>query len=263
MSAPEPGDTVPQPIIELRSISKSFGGIQALYDISFKVRPGAIHAIIGPNGAGKTTLFNIITGLYRPDAGDVLFQQKPIHGMAIHQIVRLGIARTFQNVELFGGMSVLENVLVGRHARLQSGFWGAIGRWPRVRHEESNAVEHAMELLRFTGLEELASQRSSDLPFGWQRFLEIARALASDPKLLLLDEPASGLNAVETSQLGELLMKIRERGVTLLLVEHDMTLTMGISDHILVLHQGRRLAEGAPREIQSNDAVICAYLGKD
>jgi branched-chain amino acid transport system ATP-binding protein len=254
---------VPQSLIELQSISKSFGGIQALYDISFQVSSGAIHAIIGPNGAGKTTLFNIITGLYQPDDGVVLFEQKPIHGLAVHQIVQLGIARTFQNVELFASMSVLENVLVGRHARMRSGFWGAIRRWPRVRHEEANAAKHAMELLRFTGLEELAHKKSSDLPFGWQRFLEIARALASDPKLLLLDEPASGLNAVETSQLGELLMKIRDRGVTLLLVEHDMSLTMGISDRILVLHQGRMLAKGTPREIQSNDAVICAYLGKD
>ena len=250
-------------IIELESISKSFGGIQALYDISFQVKPGCIHAIIGPNGAGKTTLFNVVTGMYAPDEGEVRFEGRAIQGMAIHDIVRLGIARTFQNVELFGSMSVLENVLVGRHSRMRSGFWGAIGRWRRVTDEESDAVEQARELLRFTGLEELADQKSSDLPFGWQRFLEIARALASEPKLLLLDEPASGLNAVETNQLGELLLKIRDRGVTLLLVEHDMSLTMGVSDRILVLHQGRRLAEGTPREIQSNDTVIGAYLGRE
>ena len=250
-------------IIELQSVSKSFGGIQALYDISFKVEPGAIHAIIGPNGAGKTTLFNIVTGMYAPDEGEVRFEGRAIQGMAIHDIVRLGIARTFQNVELFGSMSVLENVLVGRHSRMRSGFWGAIGRWRRVTDEESLAVEQARELLRFTGIEELVDQKSSDLPFGWQRFLEIARALASEPKLLLLDEPASGLNAVETSQLGELLVKIRDRGVTLLLVEHDMSLTMGVSDHILVLHQGRRLAEGTPREIQADEAVIGAYLGRE
>jgi branched-chain amino acid transport system ATP-binding protein len=250
-------------IIELELISKSFGGIQALYDISFQVEPGCIHAIIGPNGAGKTTLFNIITGMVAPDEGEVRFEGQAIQGMAIHDIVRLGIARTFQNVELFGSMSVLENVLVGRHSRMRSGFWGAIGRWRRVTDEESGAVEQARELLRFTGLEEQADQKSSDLPFGWQRFLEIARALASEPNLLLLDEPASGLNAVETSQLGELLLKIRDRGVTLLLVEHDMSLTMGVSDRILVLHQGRRLAEGTPREIQSNDAVIGAYLGRE
>ncbi|MCU0587023.1 MAG: ABC transporter ATP-binding protein [Syntrophobacteraceae bacterium] len=250
-------------IVELQSISRSFGGIQALYDISFQVTQGTIQAVIGPNGAGKTTLFNIVTGLYAPDEGQVLFEGRPIQGRPIHHIVRMGIARTFQNVELFGSMTVLENVLVGRHSRMRSGFWGAIGRWKGVRREEADAVERAMELLRFTGLEEQAGQKSSDLPFGWQRFLEIARALASDPRLLLLDEPASGLNAVETSQLGELLLKIRDQGVTLLLVEHDMSLTMGISDHIQVLHQGRRLAEGTPREIQSNDAVVCAYLGKD
>lgn len=263
MKEQEPGDIVPHPILELQGVSRAFGGIQALYDISFQVWPDSIHAVIGPNGAGKTTLFNIITGLYVPDNGSVLYKENPIHGRPIHDIVNLGIARTFQNVELFGSMSALENVLVGRHTRMRSGFWGAIGRWRRVRDEEANAVERAMDLLAFTGLEEVAHHRSSDLPFGWQRFLEIARALASEPNVLLLDEPASGLNAVETSQLGELLLKIRERGVTLVLVEHDMSLTMGVSDQILVLHQGKRLAEGNPREIQSNEAVICAYLGKD
>lgn len=250
-------------LIELESISKSFGGIQALYDVSFRVEAGSVHAVIGPNGAGKTTLFNIITGMYPPDAGEVRFEGQAIQGRAVHDIVRLGIARTFQNVELFGSMSVLENVLVGRHCRMRTGFWGAIGRWKGVTREEKSAVEHALELLRFTGLEGSAEQRSSDLPFGWQRFLEIARALASEPKLLLLDEPASGLNAVETNQLGELLLKLRERGVTLLLVEHDMSLTMGVSDRILVLHQGRKLAEGTPREIQSDEAVIGAYLGRE
>jgi len=259
----DPGDSVVNSIIELRSISKSFGGIQALYDISFRVEAGSIHAVIGPNGAGKTTLFNIITGMYAPDGGEVRFEGRAIQGMAVHDIVRLGIARTFQNVELFGGMTVLENVLVGRHCRMKAGFWGAVARWRGVVDEEAAAREHARELLRFTGLEASAEQRSSDLPFGWQRFLEIARALASEPKLLLLDEPASGLNAVETNQLGELLLKIRDRGVTLLLVEHDMSLTMGVSDHILVLHQGMRLAEGTPQEIQSNDAVIGAYLGRE
>lgn len=259
----EPGEPALQPIIELEGVSKSFGGIQALYNVSLQVFAGSIHAVIGPNGAGKTTLFNIISGLYSPDQGSVLFQGHPIQGRPIHGIVNLGIARTFQNVELFGSMTALENVMVGRHVRTRSGFWGAIGRWKWVKAEESSTRSYAMDLLQFTGLEEVAHSKSADLPFGWQRFLEIARALASDPKLLLLDEPASGLNAVETNRLGELLLKIRERGVTLLLVEHDMSLTMGISDQILVLHQGKRLAEGNPREIQANDAVICAYLGKD
>jgi len=176
-------------------------------------------------------------------------------------VVAQGIARTFQNVELFGSMTVLENVLVGRHVRMRCGMWGAIARWPRVRNEEREARDCARELLRLVGLESVADHRSTDLPFGWQRFLEIARALATQPRLLLLDEPASGLNAVETQQLGELLRQIRSRGITLLLVEHDMDLTMGISDRIVVLHQGLKLAEGTPREIQCNEAVISAYLG--
>lgn len=232
-------------------------------DISFDVAAGAIHAVIGPNGAGKTTLFNTITGMYAPDEGEITYGGEAIQGRKTHEIAAQGIMRTFQNVELFGSMSVLENVLVGRHARMRCGFWGAIGRWPWVGREEREARDRAMELLQFVGLEQVASQPSTDLPFGWQRFLEIARAMASDPRMLLLDEPASGLNAVETHRLGELLAKIRERGITLVLVEHDMSLTMGVSDRILVLHQGRRLAEGTPREIQADEAVISAYLGKE
>jgi len=263
MNAQESSIDVRQPLLEVEALSKSFGGIQALYDISFQVLPATIHAVIGPNGAGKTTLFNMITGIYSPDEGRILYRDKEIQGKKVHELVSRGIARTFQNVELFGSMSVIENVLVGRHVRMRCGFWGAMVRWPGVKREEAEARERAMELLRFVGLEGAAADRSLDLPFGWQRFLEIARAMAAQPSLLLLDEPASGLNAVETQQLGELLEEIRRRGVTLLLVEHDMTLTMGISDHILVLHQGKRLAEGTPREIQANEAVISAYLGKD
>jgi branched-chain amino acid transport system ATP-binding protein len=250
------------PILKVEAVSKSFGGIQALYDVSFEVPSASIYAIIGPNGAGKTTLFNIITAVFPPDEGRIFYEEKPIHRRKVHELVAGGIARTFQNVELFGSMTVLENVLVGKHVRMECGFWGAIGRWPWVRREEKEAREKAMELLRFVGLEDMASHRSEDLPFGWQRFLEIARGLASNPRLLLLDEPASGLNAVETQKLGELFDQIRLQGVTLLLVEHDMSLTMGISDQILVLDQGKKLAEGAPREIQKNEAVISAYLGK-
>jgi branched-chain amino acid transport system ATP-binding protein len=253
--------SAPQPLLKVASIAKSFGGIQALYNVTFEVAPGAIHAVIGPNGAGKTTLFNIITGTYEADDGQIVYENREIQGQKVHEVVAQGIARTFQNVELFGSMTVLENVLVGRHVRMRCGFWGAIGRSPRVRREEREARDYARELLEFVGLESVASQRSTDLPFGWQRFLEIARALATQPRLLLLDEPASGLNAVETHQLGELLQQIRSRGITLLLVEHDMDLTMGISDKIVVLHQGQKLAEGKPREIQCNEAVICAYLG--
>ncbi|NSW85359.1 MAG: ABC transporter ATP-binding protein [Syntrophobacteraceae bacterium] len=251
------------PLLRVESVSKAFGGIQALHEVSFEVAPGTIHAVIGPNGAGKTTLFNIITGAYPPDEGGVVYAQQEVRGRKVHELVSLGIARTFQNVELFGNMSVLENVLVGQHVRTRCGFLGAIVRGPWVRREERQMREYSMELLEFVGLDGVADHRSSDLPFGWQRFLEIARALATRPHLLLLDEPASGLNAVETHRLGELLEEIRKRGVTLVLVEHDMSLTMGISDRILVLHQGKKLAEGTPREIQANEAVISAYLGKE
>lgn len=250
-------------ILRVDSLSKSFGGIQALYNVTFAVAAGSIHAVIGPNGAGKTTLFNVITGAYAPDEGRVIYEDTEIQGKKVHEVVAQGIARTFQNVELFGSMTVLENVLVGRHVRMGCGFWGAIGRWPGVRREEREARERAQELLQWVGLDRVANHRSTDLPFGWQRFLEIARALATQPRLLLLDEPASGLNAVETQQLGELLQKIRAQGITLLLVEHDMDLTMTISDTIVVLHQGQKLAEGTPREIQADEAVINAYLGSD
>jgi branched-chain amino acid transport system ATP-binding protein len=249
-------------LLEIEAVSKSFGGIQALYNVSFAVRPEAIHAIIGPNGAGKTTLFNIITGVYTPDSGRIRFKDTEIQRRNVHELVAYGIARTFQNVELFESLTVLENVLVGQYVRTRCGFWGAVGRWSWVRKEEREARERAMELLDFVGLQDLAEKRSGDLAFGWQRLLEIARALASQPNLLLLDEPAAGLNAVETRRLGELIQEIREQGITVVLVEHDMNLTMEISDRILVLDQGRRLAEGSPREVQTNEAVMSAYLGK-
>jgi branched-chain amino acid transport system ATP-binding protein len=249
-------------LLEIEAVSKSFGGIQALYNVSFAVRPEAIHAIIGPNGAGKTTLFNIITGVYTPDSGRIRFKDSEIQRRNVHELVAYGIARTFQNVELFESLTVLENVLVGQYVRTRCGFWGAVGRWSWVRKEEREARERAMELLDFVGLQDLAEKRSGDLAFGWQRLLEIARALASQPNLLLLDEPAAGLNAVETRRLGELIQEIREQGITVVLVEHDMNLTMEISDRILVLDQGRRLAEGSPREVQTNEAVMSAYLGK-
>jgi branched-chain amino acid transport system ATP-binding protein len=263
MNVPISGTGIPQPLLRVEGLYKSFGGIQAVNGVTFGVMPGAIHAVIGPNGAGKTTLFNIITGVYAPSEGCIFYDGEEIQGTAVHELVGRGVARTFQNVELFGSLSVLENVLVGQHSRMRCGFWGAMMRWGWVRREEREARERAVELLRFVGLEEASGQRSTDLPFGWQRFLEIARALASKPRLLLLDEPASGLNAIETQRLAKLLEDIRKSGVTLLLVEHDMSLTMTISDQILVLHQGQKLAEGTPREIQSNEAVISAYLGKE
>jgi branched-chain amino acid transport system ATP-binding protein len=263
MNNQERNSEVPPSLLRIESVSKSFGGLQALHDVSFEVEPSTIHAVIGPNGAGKTTLFNIITGFYSADDGRVIYGEQEIQGRLVHEIVACGISRTFQNVELFGSLTVLENVLVGAHVRTKCGFLGAMGRWPWVKREERESRSKAMELLDLVDLGGMAEHRSLDLPFGWQRFLEIARALAARPSVLLLDEPASGLNAVETEQLGELLRRIRERGVTLVLVEHDMSLTMGISDRIVVLNQGKKLAEGTPREIQKNEAVISAYLGKE
>jgi branched-chain amino acid transport system ATP-binding protein len=248
--------------LKVESVCKFFGGVTALEDISFEVQKGIIQGLIGPNGAGKTTLFNVITGAYAADTGNVFFDGASICGKKVYDVVNCGIARTFQNVELFESMSVVENVMVGCHVRSRGGFWGALLRTPGVHKEESLIREKAMNLLEFVGLSEQANQRSGDLPFGWQRLVEIARALASDPKLLLLDEPAAGLNATETRQLGDLLRKIQAQGITLLLVEHDMSLTMDVCTRIVVLDRGKMLCQGTPREVQSDEAVMSAYLGK-
>ena len=247
--------------MKIESVSKAFGGVQALWNISFDLHSGLIQGLIGPNGAGKTTLFNLITGIYKPDEGRIMFDDLHIQGKQVHELVSLGIARTFQNVEIFASMNVIENVMVGRHVRSRCGFWGAVTRVPWMIREEKDTFDKAMEILSFVGIEELADRKSSELPFGWQRLLEIARALASNPKLLLLDEPAAGLNATETRRLGRLLKKIRAKGTTLLLVEHDMSLTMEICDRIVVLDQGKKLAEGTPKQIQSDKDVMAAYLG--
>jgi branched-chain amino acid transport system ATP-binding protein len=249
------------PILRICNATKAFGGVQALQDVSFEVPQGMILGIIGPNGAGKTTLFNLISGLYPPDAGRIFFNQEEIHRMPMHQRVRMGIARTFQNLALFENMSVLENVMVGQHVRTRCGFWGAIARTPGVRNEEAACRQTAQELLNMVGLADQAGKPSVDLPFGWQRLLEIARALASQPRVLLLDEPASGLNALETRSLGDLILAIRNQGVAIALVEHDMSLTMSVSDRIIVLDRGRILASGTPEEIQTHSAVRTAYLG--
>ena len=249
------------PLLRVSAISKRFGGVQALDDISFEVPAGMIMGLIGPNGAGKTTLFNVITGAYKSDGGRVYFNGKPINGRVSHEIVGLGVARTFQNVALFESMTVLENVMVGGHVRGRAGFWGAVLRLPHARREERRTHAQALKLLDFVGLKDQAEHISADLPFGRQRMVEVARALASRPRVLLLDEPAAGLNAVETHRLGELLLKIRDTGVTLVLVEHDMSLTMRVCDRIVVLDQGRLLAQGPPREIQADPAVMAAYLG--
>lgn len=249
-------------MLKVRSLTKMFGGVMAQDNISFSIEPGIVCGLIGPNGAGKTTLFNMITGIYRPDSGEVLFNGKPTRKMAVHQLVRAGIARTFQHVELFGSMTLLENVLVGMHVRTRSGFWGAVTRLPWVMREEQKAREKALDLLEFTGLLDCAHRPAGDLPVGRQKMAEIARALASEPKLLLLDEPAAGLNAVETEALGRLIQRVKKKGVTMMLVEHDMSLAMGISDKIIVLDRGKKLAQGTPREVQNNQAVMDAYLGQ-
>ena len=253
--------TTELPLLEIETVYKAFGGVQALSDITFSLNPGSITGLIGPNGAGKTTLFNLISGVFPMDNGTIAFTGNNIKNKKSHKLVELGISRTFQNVELFESMTVLENILVGQHTRTRCGMLGSILRFPWVTAEEKKAHLLAMELLDFVGLNGHSDKTSGDLPFGWQRLLEIARALASSPKLLLLDEPAAGLNIVETMQLGDLIRKIREQGVTILLVEHDMSLTMEVSDWIVVLDQGKKIAEGSPRTIQANEAVIAAYLG--
>ena len=248
-------------ILEIRDLTKMFGGVTAQDQISFSIETGIVCGLIGPNGAGKTTLFNMITGIYRPDAGTVVFNGKDIRKTPVHRLVKSGVARTFQHVELFSSMTLLENIMVGMHVRTKAGFWAAITRIPAMKKEEKQTRRRAEELLEFTGLADDGHKMAGDLPVGRQKTAQIARALASDPLLLLLDEPAAGLNPVETQALGELIQKIKKAGITMMLVEHDMSLVMGMSDKVVVLDQGRKLAEGTPREIQTNEAVMSAYLG--
>ncbi len=251
------------PLLSVNHLTKRFGGVVAQDNVSFSIYPNEICGLIGPNGAGKTTLFNLITGNYQPDEGNVTLCGKSIEGIPVNQLVEMGIARTFQNVELFPSMTVLENVLVGMYVRTKAGFWGAVSRIPWVNKEEKQSVDRAMKLLELSDLSHFAHHLAGELPVGRQKTAEIARALASNPKLLLLDEPAAGLNAVETETLGDLILKIRDQGIAIMLVEHDMNLAMGICDTILVLDQGRKLTQGTPYEIQNNKNVMEAYLGQD
>jgi len=250
-------------ILVISGLEKSFGGLRAISDLDLAVQPGKIQAVIGPNGAGKTTLFNLIAGLFPPTRGDFHFAGKKLNGRKPHEIARMGVSRTFQNVELFARMTALENVMLGRHGRLRAGIFQAGLRLSGMRREERECRERAFEELGFMGLAEKAALDALSLPLGEQKLLEIARALATEPKLLLLDEPAAGLNPRDTARLSETILRIRERGITILLVEHDMNLVMEISDVVSVLNCGRKIAEGPPREIQRNPEVIAAYLGEE
>ncbi|MBB3225011.1 ABC transporter ATP-binding protein [Pseudoduganella umbonata] len=248
-------------ILNIQGVNKRFGGLQALTDVRINIKRGQIYGLIGPNGAGKTTFFNVITGLYQPDTGTFELAGKPYSPSAPHAVAKAGIARTFQNIRLFGEMTALENVMVGRHVRTHQGVFGAVFRHKAARDEEKAIRIRAQELLDFVGIGQFASRTSKYLSYGDQRRLEIARALATDPQLLALDEPAAGMNATEKLALRELLVKIKAEGKTVLLIEHDVKLMMGLCDRISVLEYGKLIAEGLPHEIQSNQAVIDAYLG--
>ncbi|MEJ7138627.1 ABC transporter ATP-binding protein [Amphibiibacter pelophylacis] len=252
--------TAPE-VLKVTNVSKRFGGLQALSGVGITIRKGQVFGLIGPNGAGKTTFFNVITGLYTPDSGTFELGGKPYQPTAVHEVAKTGIARTFQNIRLFGEMTALENVMVGRHVRTGSGILGAILRTPSFLREEAEIRDRAQELLDYVGIGNMSQLRARTLSYGDQRRLEIARALATDPHLIALDEPAAGMNGTEKVVLRELIDRIRNDGRTILLIEHDVKLVMGLCDRVTVLDYGKQIVEGTPAEVQRNEQVIEAYLG--
>jgi branched-chain amino acid transport system ATP-binding protein len=258
-----------QPILEITGLTMDFGGIKALDHLDLRVRQGEIVALIGPNGAGKTTFFNCLTGIYKPTSGDLLLtppreKTRRLNGMKPNKVTEQGLARTFQNIRLFPHMTVLENVMIGRHCRTKAKILGAIFRDPGTRKEETDIINRSYEIIQTMGLAKMVNEFAMNLPYGAQRRLEIARALATDPIILLLDEPAAGMNPQETRELDDLICRIRDdEGLSILLIEHDMKLVMSLSDHIFVMDYGKKIAEGNPEEVRHNQDVIKAYLGEE